>query len=332
MFSVNLIKYFELLAISAGYLPSHATDNPIVTVDFVPAIPGVSIGFETLPYFFIAITIAAALHELAHGVASRAENIKLKSTGIMFFLFFFGAFVEPDEKSLQKASTRSKLRVYAAGAFTNVVLVLILIVLLTPLFFNLIIGSGFNPNPEGALVLETCPNSLTDCAVNNLIFPEDVITSAQYENGTSILIKNSANFSLFASQTKSNEQVKISLLRSPTDPVTVVTTPHPLNSSHGLLGVIVTNYYQPNFSFLPLQFPYWYLRILSITISLSLVLALINLLPVPPLDGDKIATELIKYFKPNNFRPYLKWVRIITLFIVLGNLLLTFIVKGWNPI
>ena len=75
MFSVNLFKYLELIAINAGYLPTPPSQNSIVTVDFVPAIPGLSISFDTLPYFFIAIAITAALHELAHGVAARAEKI-----------------------------------------------------------------------------------------------------------------------------------------------------------------------------------------------------------------------------------------------------------------
>jgi len=335
MFSVNLFKYTELLAISAGFLPKPSPQNSIQTLPFVPAIPGISIGFETLPYFFVAIAIAAALHELAHGVAARAENIDLKSTGLLFFLFFFGAFVEPDEKSLKKAKARSKLRVYAAGAFTNIVLVLILLVFLTPVFFNAMMGPFFSPNSSGALVVEVCPAPIktSDCGADNILHVNDVIVQAQYQNTTNIAVRSNNDFSLFASQLKANETISLTLLGKQ-NPVILETTPYPTNASRGLIGISVTNYYKPAYSFLPLQMPFWYLRTVSITLSLSLILALVNLLPVPPLDGDKIASEIIQYFtkSESKYKFYLKWVRIATLIIVLGNLVLTFVVTGWTPI
>ena len=331
MFSINLYKYFELLAINAGLLPKPPSANSIVTVDFVPAIPGISIGFETLPYFFVAIGIAAALHELAHGVAARAENIDLKSTGLLFFLFFFGAFVEPDEKSLQKAKPRSKMRVYAAGAFTNVMLVLFLLIFITPFFFSAIMSPFYSPTPQGALIVDVCPSSITDCAARDKLFVNNVIIQASYENSTVVNIKSNVDFSIFATQTKANETITLSVLGKQT-PVTLVTTPYPTNASRGLIGISVTNYYKPVYSFLPIQIPYWYLRTVSITIALSLILALVNLLPVPPLDGDKIAKEIIQYFSKTNSKFYLKWVRIFTLIVILGNLVLTFVVKGWTPI
>ena len=331
MFSINFFKYIELLAINAGFLPKPSVNNSIVTVDFVPAIPGISIGFDTLPYFFIAIAIAAALHELAHGVAARAENIELKSTGILFFLFFFGAFVEPDEKSLKKAKTRSKLRVYAAGAFTNVVLVLVLVLFITPVFFNAMMGPFYSTNPSGALIVDVCPSSLSECAAKDVLYVNNVIVQASYQNGTSVNIQSNYDFSVFASQTKAHEILELTILGK-NNPVEITTTPYPTNNSRGLIGISVTNYYEPSYSFMPLQLPYWYLRTISITIALSLILALVNLLPVPPLDGDKIASEIIQYFSKSNYKAWLKWVRILTLIVILGNLVLTFVVKGWTPI
>ncbi len=331
MFSVNFLKFLEQLAINAGYLPKPSPQNAIQTLDFVPAIPGISIGFETLPYFFVAIAIAAALHELSHGVAARAENIDLKSTGLLFFLFFFGAFVEPDEKSLKKAKPRAKLRVYAAGAFTNVVLVLVLLIFITPVFFNAMMGPFYATNPSGALVVDVCPTSVSECGARNILHSNDVIIQAQYQNTTDVNIRSDLDFSIFASQLKANETINLTLLDQ-SNPVTIKTTPYPGNTSRGLIGISVTNYYHPAYSFLPLQMPYWYLRTISITIALSLILALVNLLPVPPLDGDKIASEIIQYFSKSNYKFYLKWVRIATLVIILGNLVLTFVVKGWTPI
>ena len=331
MFSVNFVKYLELLAISAHFLPNPPNPNTIQTVPFVPAIPGISISFDTLPYFFIAIGIAAALHELAHGVAARAENIDLKSTGLLFFLFFFGAFVEPEEKSLKKSNPRSRLRVYAAGAFTNIVLVFLLLILLTPLFFNFVMTPFFSTTTGGALIIEVCPAPITDCAANGTLHVNNVITQAQYQNGTTVQINSDVAFSIFASQTKSNETIYLSILDQ-SNPVKIITGPYPSDSSRGLIGVVVASYYAPVYSFLPLELPYWYLRTLAITMDLSLVLALVNLLPVPPLDGDKIVTEIIQFFSKENSKKWIKRVRIITLVVILGNLVLTFLINGWTPV
>lgn len=331
LFSVNMFKYIELLAINAGLLPKPSPANAIQAVAFVPAIPGISIGFDTLPYFFVAIAVAAALHELAHGVAARAEKIDVKSTGLLFFLFFFGAFVEPDEKSLKKASPRSRLRVYAAGAFTNIVLVLLLIVIIFPTVFSAMMSPLYSPNPQGALIVEVCPAPITECGARNILHVNDVITQARYQNDTSMTINSNVDFSIFASQTIANETISLTILNKQ-QPVIVRTTAYPGNSSRGLIGISVTNYYKPVYSILPLQLPYWYLRSVVLTLELSLILALVNLLPVPPLDGDKIASEIIQYFTKTNYKFYLKWVRIGTLIIVLGNLVLTLIVQGWTPI
>ena len=59
-----------------------------------PVIPGITVSFQSLPYFLISVMIGAIFHEFAHGIAARVENIDLKSTGIFVFLAFFGAFVE----------------------------------------------------------------------------------------------------------------------------------------------------------------------------------------------------------------------------------------------
>ncbi len=82
----------------------------------------VGYGHILIPFWIWMITVflIMAPHELFHGIIARAEKVKLKSVGLLLFLIFPGAFVEPDEKSLKKASLMSKLRIFAAGTFANV--------------------------------------------------------------------------------------------------------------------------------------------------------------------------------------------------------------------
>lgn len=332
LFAINMVKFLQLIAIDFNLIPSPPPTEEIVTVDFVPAIPGLSISFETLPYFMVAITIAAALHELAHGVAARAEGIKLKSTGLVFFLFFFGAFVEPEEKSVTKATVRQRLRVYSAGAFINLLLVLVFLLLLTPLFFNAILSPGFATHPDGALIVDVCPAGMdSGCPAEGRIAVDDVIVRAVYANGTELVVQNNVDFSVFSAGTEPGERVQLYLLGR-AEPLNLTTVTHPSDPDRGMIGVMATDYYPPHFDFLPLQLPYWLLRVFFYTLSLSLVLALLNLLPIPPLDGDKLIAGLVDHFKPENAGFYKKWIRLGTLVLFLGNLILTFAVRGWQTI
>jgi membrane-associated protease RseP (regulator of RpoE activity) len=84
------------------------------------------------------LAIIAITHEFAHGIFMRRYDIKIKSTGFGFFPFFFpvfpAAFVEQDEKSMNKSSRFSQMAVLSAGTFAN---------LLTAVFFFIIMGVFF---------------------------------------------------------------------------------------------------------------------------------------------------------------------------------------------
>jgi membrane-associated protease RseP (regulator of RpoE activity) len=102
---------------------------------FAPVLPGLSIPGSPfkLPLFegLIALLIVVAIHEFSHGVVSKAYKIPIKSSGFVMFGPLPGAFVEPDEKKLKKASSTAQLSVYAAGPFSNVLLAGFLVIILT---------------------------------------------------------------------------------------------------------------------------------------------------------------------------------------------------------
>ena len=107
--------------ISAGVITEPALQFILPT----PAATGSSgPGYILIPFWFWIITIGVILvpHEMFHGVIARAEKIKLKSVGLLLLAIFPGAFVEPDDKQLKKASLMTKLRIFSAGSFANILI------------------------------------------------------------------------------------------------------------------------------------------------------------------------------------------------------------------
>jgi len=99
-------------------------------------------------YGWIILIIAAIIHEVSHGVLLRKMKVKLKSMGFMFAaLLPLGAFVEPDEKAIERKNKRDIARMYSAGPMSNVVLAIIFFLLFlafTPVMTNYSHSIGTN--------------------------------------------------------------------------------------------------------------------------------------------------------------------------------------------
>lgn len=83
-------------------------------------IPGLN-PFVPLWYGLIGLIVTLVVHEGAHGVLARANNMRVKSLGLLFLVVPVGAFVEPDETELTSAPRRQRMRVFAAGPVVNLV-------------------------------------------------------------------------------------------------------------------------------------------------------------------------------------------------------------------
>lgn len=91
-------------------------------------------------YWILILAIVAIVHEFAHGIFMRRYNIKINSTGFGFFPFFFpvflAAFVEQDEKSMNKSKNFHQMAVLAAGTFANLIIAILFFIVMF-LFFSL---------------------------------------------------------------------------------------------------------------------------------------------------------------------------------------------------
>jgi membrane-associated protease RseP (regulator of RpoE activity) len=89
------------------------------------ALPGIN-PLIPIGYGIVALIAAIVIHEFAHGVLARAQDLKVKTLGVLFLVVPIGAFVEPDEEEMKVSSRKKRMRVYAAGPMSNIITALIL--------------------------------------------------------------------------------------------------------------------------------------------------------------------------------------------------------------
>jgi len=99
-------------------------------------------------YWIIILAIIAITHEFSHGIFMRRYGIKIKSTGFGFFPFFLpiflAAFVEQDEKDMEKKSSFKQMSVLSAGTFANIITTVIAFVLMALFFMLAFSPAGVN--------------------------------------------------------------------------------------------------------------------------------------------------------------------------------------------
>lgn len=143
-----------LMVIFLGLLVKTYILNPslvrtIKVAPLMPLIPYVDTIFKVdfLPpfyftYWIIAIAVIAIFHEFAHGIVARRYGVKIKATGFGFLGPFLAAFVDPDEKQMNKKTKFEQLSILASGTFTNLVLAIIFFILLSLFFIISYMPSG----------------------------------------------------------------------------------------------------------------------------------------------------------------------------------------------
>jgi membrane-associated protease RseP (regulator of RpoE activity) len=128
-------------------------------------------------YWIIILAIIAITHEFMHGIFMRRYDIKIKSTGFGFFPFFFpiflAAFVEQDEKSMNKSSPFKQMAVLAAGTFANVLTAIIFLGVMILFFTTAFSSAGVEFNTYSYSVVGLAGiNSINNISLDNATYDE----------------------------------------------------------------------------------------------------------------------------------------------------------------
>ena len=265
-----------------------------------PIIPGVKIPGAPIKVplsALIGMVVLIIVHEFSHGIMAIREKIKLKSLGLATLgIFPIGAFAEPDEKQLQKASMKKRTRVYSAGSMANFATAAIFIAIMIPsaAIINPSLASDYKTT-----IMTVQPNSpaaLAGLKPGMMIYGTDFVSKPKTPN-TPITLKT-------------NEGIK-----------TII------RNSKGMIGIT----YDSNFQLASNKLSHWakfyYLQIITWTALLNLLVGMFNYLPYTIFDGARIFEDLINFYNKKISRkgePGRKWMKaanwIITLLFIINFL------------
>ena len=329
---VSVISGFLMMGFAFWFLLDNVSKYFVAPSDFsqlTVLIPGVTLTSPSaIAYFLLSIPIVLIVHEGAHGIVAALEKIKIKTGGFAIFIAMFAGFVEPDEEEFNKAKKISKLRVIGAGATANVIFAFALgaIMLTNPLFALIMpepLLSSFYELPEGVLILSIIENSGAQQAG---LFANDIITSI---NGNTIL--SPIDFPSLSP----GDTADVSVLRNGQElDFSVEIMPSPEDPDRGLIGIMRDNSlaYKPVLNFIEWNdlnvsmFLLWLWMI-------SFFIGIINMLPLPILDGGKFIHTIIDQRLSEKSVNGLMWGIYGFTFALFGlNIALSYMKSGWFTI
>ncbi|MFH0832724.1 MAG: site-2 protease family protein [Candidatus Aenigmatarchaeota archaeon] len=268
----------------------------------------------------IGVIIVMIPHEFMHGIACRIENIRIKSVGWLLLLFIPGAFVEQDDEQLKKKKVITKLKVYAAGSFANIVVAFIILIMLSFSQPSPIVGSSFalinnspayNASLAGAIteidgkVIHSA-SDMNDALLAHKPYDVVEIKTARTVDAIPIFNFNVMPDPAFVADMKNITVHKVALGN------------HPNETGRAYLGVYGQSFVPVVESsiFLPIyQVMFW-------AFLFSLGIGLVNLLPIKPLDGGLIMEEIVcRFVKGRKGKNIVKAVSILLLMALLFNII-----------
>jgi membrane-associated protease RseP (regulator of RpoE activity) len=152
MFSMFALLVWEVTLVPN--IPAESAPSPVMLL----GIPGVN---PLIPiwYGILGLIVAIVVHEFAHGILTRVGKMAIKALGLIFAVVPMGAFVEPDEDALRTTSKKNRMRVYAVGPATN-----IMVAFLFVLIFSQAMVTQAAPIYEGPVIMNNVDDSPADLA------------------------------------------------------------------------------------------------------------------------------------------------------------------------
>ena len=95
-----------------------------------PVMPGVNLPWSDIAYYLVALIVCGVFHEAGHAVAASLEQVRVNGFGVFLLFLYPGAFVDLHSDHLAVISPKRQLRIYCAGVWHNVILVLFSFLLL----------------------------------------------------------------------------------------------------------------------------------------------------------------------------------------------------------
>lgn len=359
-FNIGVIVSFFAMGFGIWYLIKNALviASGISSMGFALVLPWPTSSLSFHPgvllipiwYWLIAIVVLLIPHEFSHAITFAINKIRIKYLGLILLLFIPGAFAEPDEKQLKKASKWAQLQVFCAGSFSNIVTAVIFIFIL-----NIFLVGAYNPagiyysypltqinkttilemnNLTGGMVeLQTKNNTylLTEYLLqeqenrSGLIVFEDWPAARNNLSGT---IKQINNFIIYSPEDVSNA---LSYCR-PYETIYILTNEKGYNitlaenNGKSFLG-ITTNYNSVVDFISPMNYRHYepkiagfeglgkfLLILISFIIAVCFGVAIVNILPIKPLDGG-LVLETLTNKKFTNFVSLIVFILIIYNFV-----------------
>lgn len=295
-----LVGFLGMLLISYGLI-----SNIYVLFTKPEATPGVGLvlpfkakGIFFVPFFYwiISIFVIAVVHEFAHGLIARVNNLKVKSSGFAFVGLIIpiipAAFVEPDEKELRKRPHKEQLSIFAAGPFSNIAIAFLFLGIVS-LIFTPIANAVIEPNGvkinDYVKGNQTFPAQSAGIQIGEVIQQVDEYPVKYVENLSTILKTKKPGDAVTLKTDKTTYQIKLAK--------------NPENENLAYIGAyleqstkIKDNIKGIYGEFLPNAL-IWIYGLFVILFILNLGIGLFNLVPIGPLDGGRmLQLPLQKYF------------------------------------
>ncbi|HIP90412.1 MAG TPA: PDZ domain-containing protein [Candidatus Nanopusillus sp.] len=311
---LKIIKYFDKISYYSGFILILISVILVVygivklKPMFAPLIPGTEVHGIYIPLLptIIAIFFAAFFHELFHGILVRFHNISLRSWGFFFLGPFLGAFVEPDDEEIKKASPKKQISIYNAGPLANIILAFfgfLLVASLTPIFSNTF-------EYTNVTITKIEPGSPADISGVN---PGTILLAI--DNHTIKTISD-----VYEVLQQKNPRDKILLITNESN-YTVT-----LGDKEGrpYIGVFLKQNYiiKDSLLFNLLSF---ILNILNWIVLVNIGIAIANMLPIYPLDGGRSLYTLLYARLGNKADKYIIVISLGVLLMLIANILMGYI-------
>jgi len=322
--NISIFIGFLGMALTLGFLIKGGISlfGPMPTPQVAPILPGVTI--EGLPklsfwHWIIGILAAATFHEFMHGVYSRLNKIRIKSSGFAFLGPILAAFVEPDEKELESKSTKAQLSVLSAGPFANIVLGLLILIfmmaVIAPLGNSIAVVNG----------VEIGGLNESFSIYNSGIKTGDIITEID-----GVKLDSTDKLKNVLSNKKPGDIIGIV---SDGKKYKIELGENPQKKDEAFIGIVISKFntnpkYEGKFFKGVVKVFEWFSLLFFWLFNINIGIGLFNLLPLGPVDGGRMFYSAVFHFVKNKVKSLriLNYVSLFVLFLIILNMW-PFIVK-----